>query len=342
MAIPPPIIRPPALRSGDTIGIVSPSFAAAGMFRHRLERGIAYLESIGLRVRIAPNALGQRGELSGTAEERAADIHGMFADPDVRGIIAAIGGDHSCHLLPLLDYDLMRANPKVFMGMSDVTVLNLAIHAETGLVTFNGPTLMFALAEYPRTLPYTDHYLRRTLFQAAPVGGIEQAEAWTDEFLDWSTGADLTRPRSLRHSSGWTWLKEGRSAGRLIGGCLESMQHLRGTRWWPDFDDAVLFLETSEEKPSPASIDAMLMDYENMGVLGQIRGLLFANPYGYTDDERLAVRRVILDRCQAFNFPIVTDMDFGHTQPVFTLPMGCMAEIDAGRQWFAIVDAAVS
>lgn len=311
------------------------------MFPHRLERGVAYLKSLGLDVVIAPHATGQRGYVSGTPEERAADIHAMFGDPNVQGIIAAIGGDHSCHLLPLLDFDLIRANPKVFMGMSDITVLNLAIHVETGLVTFNGPTVCFGLAEYPRVFPYTDRYLRAALFTPEPIGEIEPAEAWTDEFLDWNTRADLTRPRVMQRSAGWTWLKDGHARGRLIGGCLESMQHLRGTPWWPDFDGAMLFLETSEEKPSPATVDAILMDYENMGVLERISGLLYANPEGYSDDERRALREVILDRCRAYSFPIVTDMDFGHTQPVFALPIGCAAEIDTERRRFSIVEPAV-
>jgi muramoyltetrapeptide carboxypeptidase len=112
------VIKPPALQPGDTIGIVSPSFGAAGMFPHRHERGVACLESLGYRVLTAPHALGVRGVVSGTPEERVADIHAMFSDPTVRAVIAAIGGDHSCHLLPLLDFDLLRANPKIFMGLS--------------------------------------------------------------------------------------------------------------------------------------------------------------------------------------------------------------------------------
>lgn len=336
-----PLVKPPALQPGDTIGICSPSFGAAGMFPHRVELGTACLESMGFRVRFATHALGVQGYVSGTPAERAADIHELFADPDVSGIIAAIGGDHSCHLLPLLDFDLIRANPKVFMGMSDITVLNVAIHAMTGLVTFNGPTLTFGLAEYPTLYPYTREYLLRAITSGAPAGMIEPAGEWTDEFLDWNSRADLSRPRTMRQSAGWTWLKPGRASGPLLGGCLESLQHLRGTRFWPDFDGAILFLETSEERPDPATVDALLMDYENMGVLGQVNGLLMANPYGYDDEQRAALREVVLERTRAFHFPIVTDMDFGHTQPVCTLPLGCHAEIDSGSRRFAITEAAV-
>ncbi|MHB9059863.1 MAG: S66 family peptidase, partial [Bacillota bacterium] len=313
-------MKPRALRKGDTIGIISPSSGAAGLFPHRVERGRAALEGLGFRVVLAEHAMGRRGWVSGTPEERAADLHRMFADPSVKGILAAIGGDHSCQLLPRLDFDLIAANPKVFVGFSDVTVLNLAIHARTGLVTFNGPTLMTEFAEYPEAPAYSvEHFLKAVAAPApigeavptlAPIGDLAPAPALTDEFLDWRTKADLTRPRALQPSSGWAWLKPGRGEGPLLGGCIESMQHLRGTRYWPDFRGALLFLETSEDKPSPAWVDGVLADYENMGVLGSINGLVFGRPYGYSDDERAALHRVIVERTRAYSFPVLADVDF--------------------------------
>jgi muramoyltetrapeptide carboxypeptidase len=174
------------------------------------------------------------------------------------------------------------------------------------------------------------------------VGAIEPSEWWTDEFLDWESKQDLTRERERRPSDGWRWLRRGRAEGVLVGGCLESLQHLRGTRYWPDWEGAVLFLETSEEKPSPATVDAILMDYENMGVFAQIRGLLVARPYGYDAEERRQLHEVILERTRRFGFPVVADMDFGHTSPIFTLPIGCRAVIDGDVQHFEIVEAAVA
>ncbi len=334
-------MKPPVLKPGDTIGIVSPSWCGAALFPHRVQRGREYLESLGFRVVLAGHATGRRGYVSGTPEERAADLRQMFGDPEVKAIVATIGGNHSCHLLPLLDFELIRGNPKIFMGFSDISVLNLAIYTMTGLTTFNGPTLMTDLAEYPEPLPYTREYLLKTLTHVEPVGDVTPVPAWTDEFLDWGLQADLTRPRRLQASSGWTWLKPGRGAGPLVGGCLESLEHLRGTPYWPDFEGALLFLETSEEKPSPAHVDAMLMDYENMGVLGSINGLIFGRPYGYTNEEKQALRAVILERTHRYNYPVVTDMDFGHTSPMLTIPIGCRAEIDSAGRRFAITEAAV-
>ena len=121
------MIRPPRLQPGDTVGLVSPSWGGAGMFPHRVERGVQHLRSLGFKVRIGPHALNQLGFVSDTPQNRVDDIHSMFGDPEVKAVVAAIGGDHSCHLLPLLDFDLIRKNPKIFMGFSDITVLNVAI-----------------------------------------------------------------------------------------------------------------------------------------------------------------------------------------------------------------------
>ncbi len=334
--------KPPRLQPGDTVGIVSPSWGGGARYPHRIERGAAHLRSLGFKVKIAPHALNSIGYVSDTPENRAADIHAMFLDPEVTAIIASIGGDHSCHLLPLLDFDLIAAHPTIFMGYSDVTVLNVAIHAMTGLVTFNGPALMTDFAEYPAMPAYTENYFLEAVSNPAPIGRIGPSNWWTDEFLDWGTQADLTRPRARTASEGWSWLKPGRAEGVLIGGCIESLQHLRGTRYWPDWTGAILFVETSEEKPSPAEVDGILMDYENMGVFDQLAGLLVGRPMRYANEERQALREVVLARTGRFDFPIIADMDFGHTAPQMTLPIGCRAMIDGDAHLFEIVEGAVA
>ena len=334
-------MKPPPLRPGDTVGVVSPSWGGAGLFPHRVENGVAQLESMGFSVRLGAHALGTGGFVSDTAENRVADLHAMFLDSDVRAVIAAIGGDHSCHLLPHLDFELIRRHPTIFMGYSDVTVLNLAIWVETGLTTFNGPTLLTDFAEHPRMFEYTEHAIVRTLCTPEPAGLLEPSPWWTEELLDWHTRADLARPRTREPSPGWAWLRNGRAEGLLIGGCISSLQHLRGTTWWPDLEGTLLFLETAEDKPSLATVDGMLMDYENMGVFEQIRGLLVGRPMYYSAQEKLELHQVLLDRTRRYAFPIVADMDFGHTAPQLVLPIGCRARIDADSRRFEILEAAV-
>ena len=336
-----PVIRPRRLQPGDTVGIVSPSWGGAGRFPHRVERGVQYLESLGFKVRIGSHALNQAGYVSDTAQNRVHDIHGMFTDPEVKAIVAAIGGDHSCHLLPLLEFSLIRNNPKIFMGFSDITVLNVAIWTTTGLVTFNGPALLTDFAEVPTIYGYTERYMLKALCEARPISVLEPSDWWTEEFLDWEQKQDLQRPRARRGSSGWTWLKGGVAEGVLIGGCLESLEHLRGTRFWPDWQDAIMFFETSEAAPPPERVDALLMDYENMGILQGLRGLLVGRPMGYTEEERGQLREVVLERTVGYTFPVVTDMDFGHTAPQITIPIGCRARIDGERRRVEVIDAAV-
>lgn len=335
------IRKPPRLQPGDTIGIVSPSWGGAGTFPHRTGQGVACLNSLGFKVRLAAHALSHQGFVSDTPANRARDINDFFGDPEIKAIIASIGGDHSCHLLPLLDYDRIARNPKIFMGFSDITVLNVALWKKCGLVTFNGPALVTDFAEYPHMLAYTEEYFIKAVTTGKPVGVVQPSPDWTEEFLDWDLKKDLERPRRMELSPGWNWLKPGRAEGRLIGGCIESLQHLRGTEFWPDWQDAILFFETSEEKPSPEKVDGILMDYQNMGVMDQIKGMLVGRPIAYSDEEKQSLRERILERTQGYSFPIITDMDFGHTSPQMTLPIGCQARIDSTQKQFTILEAAV-
>ena len=333
-------MRPPRLREGDTVGVISPSWGGGAEYPHRVERGVKYLESSGFLVKIAPHAMNSAGYVSDTPENRAADIHAMFGDPDVRAIFVTIGGDHSCHLLPLLDWDLIRSNPKIFVGWSDAHVLSVAIWKTTGLVTFNGPPIMVEIADYPSMPDYSERHMIRVLCAPEPLGVVRPSDWWTEEILDWDTKEDLVRARTRRESDGWTWLKGGAAEGVLAGGCLETIQHLRGTPYWPGWEGNILFLETSEEKPDPERVDGMLMDYENMGVFERIRGLLFGRPMFYEPDEREQLREVILERTAKYDFPVVADMDFGHTSPMLTLPVGCRALVDADRERFEVLDPA--
>ena len=341
------LITPPRLKLGDFIGVVSPSWGGAGAFPHRIEQAEKNIRSLGFQLDLAPHALNQKGYVSDSPENRVADIHAMFQDDQVGAIIAAIGGDHACHLLPLLDFDLIRSHPKIFMGYSDISVLNVAIWKMTGLVTFNGPAILTDFGEYPEMFDYTQEYFLKAVTRAEPIAWVQPSSWWTEEFQDWELLEDRNRPRKREPSTGWTWLKEGRSPGGsvegiLVGGCLSSLEHLRGTPYWPDWEGAIFFFETSEEKPLPERVDSLLMDYENMGVLEKLDGMLVGRPMKYSPEEKQQLRQVVLERTQKYDFPIITDMDFGHTAPQFTLPLGCRARIDVQRRRFEIVQAAVN
>jgi len=322
------LTAPPRVGPGDTVAVVCPSAPAVAWWPHRLERGTAYLESLGLRVRVMPNAGLETGWTAGTGRQRAEDLNGAFADPEVTVVLAAIGGNHSNQVVEHLDFDVVRTHPKVFQGLSDITVLHWALQRHAGLRTFYGPALLTSLAEYPAVLDLTDRSLRAAWF-GDPAPGFEPAPAWTDELLDFFTRADLERPRHLTPGTGWRRLRGGRAVGPLQGGCLETIcWHLKGSPDWLDLDGAVLLLETSEEQPSPSEVDAYLTDFRRLGLFDVIAGLVVARPYGYPEDEVDGLWRVVEDATAASGIPVLAGVDCGHTDPMLTLPLGARVELD--------------
>lgn len=210
------------------------------------------------------------------------------------------------------------------------------------LLPISGPALLTDFAEFPAMLAYTRDCFLKAVTEPVPIGPLRPADAWTEETLDWRTQLDLTRPRTLQSSAGWRWLKPGSAEGTLVGGCIESLQHLRGTPFWPSWHDVILFIETSEERPTPETVDGILMDYENMGVFDELSGLLVGRPMRYSDQEKAELDAVLLERTQRYDFPIVSGMDFGHTAPQLTLPIGCRASISSDAASVEVLDPAVA
>ena len=207
------------LRPGDRVMAASSSWGGPGAMPHRYEAGKRQLEeAFGGEVVEAPHARCDDAWLKRNPQARAGDLMAAFADPTVRGIISTIGGADSIRLLPYLDLDVIRANPKVYMGCSDTTVTLLACHS-TGLVTFYGPAIMSGFAENGGIFPYMVDAVRRTLFSSAPVGRVpENADGWTDEYLEWADPANQVVPRTLKPSIGWRYLQGvGRHTGHLLG-----------------------------------------------------------------------------------------------------------------------------
>jgi muramoyltetrapeptide carboxypeptidase LdcA involved in peptidoglycan recycling len=331
---------PPRVRGGDTVAIVSPSAPAVGRWPHRVERATAYLRSLGLEVELMPNAAEQTGWLAGSPQQRADDLHRAFADERVSVVLCGIGGNHSNQLLPHLDFDLVRAHPKVFQGYSDITVLHWAFLKWSGLRTFHGPALTTELAEFPAVLPYTDRALRAAWFGEQPLR-FEAAGEWTDERLDFDTRADRTRPRELRPGDGWVTLRDGAAEGPLLGGCLETiLWHLKGSSAWLDLDGAILFLETSEEAPSPAHVQAYLTDLAHLGVFETVAGLVWARPYGYDEERARTLWEVVREATAGAELPVLANVECGHTSPMLTLPLGAAARLDAGAQTFETLEPA--
>jgi muramoyltetrapeptide carboxypeptidase LdcA involved in peptidoglycan recycling len=329
------LVRPPALATGDTVAAVTMSWGGPAAFPDRYEVGVRQLEdALGVRVVEMPHTRADPAWLAANPRARADDLLAAFADPSIRGIVATIGGDDSIRCLPFLDLPMIRANPKVVLGFSDTTVTHLAC-LRAGLVTFYGPAIMAGFAENGGPHTYTLQGVRAATFEPSPDRvWAPNEDGWTVEHLDWGNPANQERIRSLRPTTGWRWLGGDPSAGPLVGGCLEPLDWVRGTEWWPDLDGAVLALETSEEAPPPASVARFLRSLAASGDLARLAGLLFARPGGpdlpVADhpayDE--AILGVIRDEARLEHLPVVTGMDFGHTDPMWTLALGTSVEID--------------
>lgn len=341
-------LKPQKLQKGDTIGLVSPSSALAGLLPHRVERGKKMLEDLGFKVVIGKNALKVKDWTAGTAQERADDINSFFADKNIKAIISFIGGFHANQIIELLDYKMIKKNPKIFMGYSDITVLHFAFHTQANLMTFYGPAVLTQFADNPELNPYTKEYLEKALMSDQPIGQIYPSKEWTDEVLNWFEKKDLERPRKFKPNPGWSWLKPGQAEGELFGGCLTSMLHLRGTKFWPNFKNKIFFWEIPESsaditKGEPLGrVDAHLTDLKLNGLFEQISGMIIGRPFGYTPEQLEKIKQLVLEQTADYNFPILFGIDIGHTDPILTLPLGAETQIDSAKNIFAITEKATN
>jgi len=345
------MMKPKKLQPGDKVATVSLSWGGPGVFPYRYETGKRQLqEEFGVTVVEMPHTLSNASWLQRSPQARADDFMRAFADPSIKAIISTIGGEDSIRILPFLDLDILRSNPKIFLGYSDTTVTHLAC-LKAGLVSFYGPSIMAGFAENGGMFSYMVASVRKTLFSSAPIGGIApNSEGWTVEFLDWAEPENQTRKRKLTASTGWKFLQgDGLHRGHLIGGCFEALDWLRGTDVWPEpeiWEGAILFLETSENAPPPNAVLRGLRTYAAMGILAELSGILFGRPGGQVppkqfDEYDKVISQVIIEEEGLTELPVITHMDFGHTDPMSVLPYGIQAEIDCDTQQFTILENAV-
>lgn len=341
------LIKPPSLQPGDTIGLVSPSAPLAGLVPHRVRKAIATLKEMGFKVKIGKNALKITDYTAGSPKERAEDINSFLKDEEIKAIICFIGGNHSNQILKFIDFKLAKICPKIFIGYSDVTVLHFAFYTQSNLVTFYGPAALVQFAENPHIFSYTEEYFKKAVMATRPIGEIKPSSYWTDEILDWFKKEDLKRPRRLKRNKGWKWLKKGKAEGPILGGCISSMMHLRGTKYWPNFSNSILFWELPESSEDftkgekVENIDAYLTDLELSGIFKKIKGMIIGRFFGYSKQEAEKLVKIIKVRTADYKFPILINVDIGHTDPMITIPLGVKVKIDSLKNIFEIKESGV-
>jgi muramoyltetrapeptide carboxypeptidase len=316
-------IKPSKLIKGDTIGLITPAsplFEANQVIIAAREK----MENLGYKVKLGKNVYKKWGYLAGTDNERLDDFHDMIEDSDVKAIIAIRGGYGSGRLLKYLDYDLIRKNPKIIHGYSDITSLLIAIQQMTGLITFHGPV---AISTYT---DYTKAYFYKALSDTAPIGEIEDAPY----------EANLQTTNRV-----WT-VHEGIGQGRLTGGNLTLIASLMGTPYEIDTRDKILFIEEVAEEPQV--LDRYLTQLDNAGKLEQCKGIVFDRMKSVHPDDfkasyysTLSKEEIITDRLQHYDIPTCIGLSLGHIANKPTLPLGVKARLDADEGRLTILESAV-
>lgn len=300
---------PDRLNYGDTIGIIAP--ASAPPNPKTLDRSVVVLEKLGFKARLAPNARKRWGFLAGPDRDRAADLMRMFSDRRVKAIVCVRGGYGAARLLPLLDYRLIRAHPKILVGYSDITSLHCALLRQANLVSFHGPMLNsdFVQDHLPA---FTLSSFLRTLMQPFPAGSIRAGYSGTPT----------------------TILRRGVASGPLIGGNISLLCASLGTPYQPAFKNAILFFEDLDEVPY--RFDRMLTQLLNAGLLQQVAGVAIGiNKHCFdpkakkAKEYRQTLEDVFKDRLLPLKVPVVSGLPFGHISHNATLPIGVRATLDA-------------
>jgi muramoyltetrapeptide carboxypeptidase len=318
-----PIIKPPKLNKGDTVGLITP---ASSLFEAHQEiiEAREKMTNLGYRVKLGKHVFKKWGYLAGSDEERLDDIHTMFKDPEVKAIIAIRGGYGSGRLLKNLDYQLIKENPKIIHGYSDITSLLIGIHQMTGMITFHGPVARSTYTDY------TKKYFYKALANSDPIGEIEDAPY--EENLQTSNRI-------------WT-IQEGVGQGRLTGGNLTLIASLMGTPYEIDTKDKIIFIEEVGEEPQV--LDRYLTQLDNAGKLEQCNGIVFDRMKSvHPDDFRssyystLSKEEIIADRVKKYNIPACIGLSLGHIANKPTLPLGAECRFDANVGRLTILTSGV-
>lgn len=314
------LLKPERLKKGDKVGLITPaSYISDDGFQSAVE----HLEALGLEVVLSKHIRVRNGDFAGTDQERIADVHQMFADPSIKAIWCARGGYGSARILPYLDYKLIRKNPKVFIGYSDITAMHIAIRKYSGLLTFHGPVASSELTDYTR------HEVENILFNPQPNWIINLSEE--NQTKGQSNAAFKTKV-----------LKEGIAQGELTGGNLSLLAASVGTAYAPDIRGKILLIEDIGEKPY--RIDRMLTSLRQAWPMEKVAAIamgVFNDCENKEGSQAHSLQQTLVDRLGDLNVPIIYGLSYGHISNMCTLPIGLNARLDTHTQRLTLLEAAV-
>jgi muramoyltetrapeptide carboxypeptidase len=315
-----PMVKPKALKPGDTVGLITPSSYVFDTWR--IDLAAARLEaSLGVKCKTGRFVKSRHGYMAGTEKERLEDFHAMFADTSVAGVFCLEGGYGTERLLSGIDYELLRRNPKVLLGYSDITGLHLAITRRAGLVTFHGPVALGSMPSWSLAS------LKKALFSPEPIGELSNPP---EDDQNW--------PAFPLHT-----VSPGRARGAIAGGNLTLVSTTMGTPYEIDARGKILFLEDTGE--APYRVDRMLTQLKLAGKLQEAAGIVWGTctectPAKSSFEVNLSMSDVLDEILGDLGKPVLSGLVFGHTKEKSTIPMGVEAELEAGAKRVAIVEAA--
>jgi len=322
-------VKAKILKKGDTVGIVSP--ASFAFEESDIESTFQWLRKLGLKWKLGDHIYDHYSDMAGTDADRLNDFHKMWADPEVSAVLPLRGGNGAVRLLPQIDFDLIKNNPKIIMGFSDITGLLIPIHQMTGLVTFHGPLLgsFFENA-------YTFKYFQRALMQPKPIGLVNEPSS--------------PNPWGSQYAHTRFAITQGKARGRLTGGCLTVIRQMMGTPYEIDTEKKIVFLEDVSEEPF--SIDRMLTQLLLANKLQKAAAIIVGECTNCRPGEsgrkslplNRSVESVLRERLGTLGIPVVYGMHFGHSKEKFVLPLGAYAslEVTADGARFEIEESGVA
>ena len=310
----------PKLKTGDEIRIIAPSRSLSLITQATRDIAEKKLKEIGFTLTYSKNAEENDLFASSSIKSRVDDLHEAFTDKNVKGILTVIGGYNINQILRYIDYDLIAKHPKVICGFSDITALSNAIYAKTGLVSYSGPH--YSSFGMRQGIAYTAEYFKKCLIEEGSFK-IEPAKEWSDDvwYLD-------QEKRQFMKSDGYLTINNGKAAGKLLGGNLCTFNLLQGTEYFPDLKDSILFIEDDEESRDVAfdrDLQSLIHQPGFSGVKGVVIGR-FQNASKMTDEKLF---QIIRTKKELASLPVVANVDFGHTTPQITFPIGGSVELRA-------------
>jgi len=314
---------PQKLEQGDEIRVISPSQSLGIILEQSRKTATERLGNMGLKVSYSKNSE-EKDELdSSSIEFRVEDLHEAFSDKNVKGILTSIGGFNVNQILKYLDYDLIKNNPKILCGYSDITALSNAIYKKTGLVNYLGPH--FSTFGMIKGIDYTIEYFKKCLMEENPFEIIPSRE-WSDDrwYLD-------QEKREFIKNEGYLLINEGEAEGKIIGGNVCTLNLLLGTEFIPSLKDSILFLEDDEES-KVHHFDRNLQSLLHQPEFSKVKGLVLGRFQKVSEIANAKIIKMIETKKELKNIPVVANLDFGHTTPHITFPIGGTAKLSAKKE----------